>query len=113
MDKAGRGDLLCSHAAADAVIALQHEHLGALAAKHRRADQRVDTAADDDVIGGLHWGMLFVGRQWGLNAWNCARRALALHGCHTITPVLPSRMIFSRRPNLTYSFETSASARIG
>ena len=36
------------------VVALEHQHLSALAGQHRRADQRVDAAADNDVIEGGH-----------------------------------------------------------
>ncbi|RWG63687.1 MAG: hypothetical protein EOQ66_28720, partial [Mesorhizobium sp.] len=51
MDEAGRRDLIGAHAAADAVVAFEHEHLGALGAKHRRADQGVDAAADHIIVG--------------------------------------------------------------
>ena len=54
VDEARRGDLLGADAAADAVVALQHQHLAALAGEQRRADQRVDAAADNDVVGRAH-----------------------------------------------------------
>ncbi len=51
VDKTRSGYLLGPDAAADAVVALENQHLRALAGKQRRTDQRVDAAADDDVVG--------------------------------------------------------------
>ncbi len=51
VDEARHGDLVGTDAAADALVALQHQHLPALARQHRRAHQRIDAAADDDVVG--------------------------------------------------------------
>ena len=51
VDEARRGDLLGADAAADAVIALEEQHLAALAAEERSRNERVDPASDDDVVG--------------------------------------------------------------
>src|SRR5580658_4551701 len=51
VDEARRGDLLGADAAADAVIALEEQHLAALAAEERGGNERVDAAPDDDVVG--------------------------------------------------------------
>ena len=51
VDEARRGDLLGADAAADAVVALEEQHLAALAAEERGRNERVDAAPDDDVVG--------------------------------------------------------------
>ena len=54
VDEARRGDLLGADAAADPVVALEHQHLAALAGRASpRSDERVDAASDDDVVGPL------------------------------------------------------------
>ena len=50
VDEAGLGDLLCTQTAADAVVALEEEHLVALLAEHCGRDKRIYAAADDDVV---------------------------------------------------------------
>ena len=44
-------DLLGADAAADAVVALEHQDFFALLAEQRRRDQRIDAAAHDHIIG--------------------------------------------------------------
>ena len=58
MDEARCRDLLGAHTTADAVVALEHEYFESLGAKHRRANQGVDAAADDDVIDVAHRELL-------------------------------------------------------
>jgi hypothetical protein len=52
--KPRRGDFLGADAAADAVVALDHQDLVSLAAELSRRHQRVDPASDDDVVGRRH-----------------------------------------------------------
>ena len=60
VNEARRGDLFGADAAADAIVALQHQHLVALAAQAGRRHQRVDAASDDDVVGRRHSCVLSV-----------------------------------------------------
>ena len=79
------GDLLGAQAAADAVVAFEDEDLLALLAQQGRGDQRVDAAADDDVV--------------------------SAHGAHP-RRIRKGRRGCPRRLDWTY-LATSASARIG
>ena len=50
----GLGDLFRAQAAADAVVAFEDEDLPALLAQQGGGDQRIDAAADDDIVMGGH-----------------------------------------------------------
>src|SRR5262249_40544404 len=54
VDEAGRGRCFGADAAADTGVAFEHEDAAAFAAEHRGANQRIDAAADDDVVGRAH-----------------------------------------------------------
>jgi hypothetical protein len=50
MDKAGRSDFFAADAAADPIVPLENQNALALFAKQRRRHQRVDAAADNDIV---------------------------------------------------------------